>query len=126
MIARTASAPTRPLCPSWCQCDYDIGFEEEHGRLHRGPRLRLSYADPTSPHLLREAVVELNRFDTGGGVGAVEVKVGAVETNGEGACVFGGLHPDNPLSLDDTERLAYLLLRVVAVGRTKEEVNPCT
>jgi hypothetical protein len=119
--------PTRPPCPPWCRHDYGAGIEgaplEEHARLHRGPRLRLPYADPASPHLLREAVVELNRFDDGGGVGAVEVKVGAVDTNGEGECVFGGLHPDNPLSLDDTERLAYLLLRVVEFGRTDQRTE---
>jgi hypothetical protein len=116
VIARTASAPTRPPCPSWCQCDYDFG---EQSWNHRGPVFRLTYQDPNNPDLPhREVVVELDRFDTGGGVGAIEVLVGAVETNVRGERRAGGLHPENPLSIDDTERLANLLLRVVEFGRT--------
>jgi hypothetical protein len=98
---------TRPPCPPWCVCDSDSPFSDaEWDRRHHGSDFRMTYPDliyPDQP--LREVVVQLGRFDIATEPGAVEVTI-------------GGVHPDNPLTLDDTEQLAYLLLRTVASART--------
>jgi hypothetical protein len=118
----TAGPAAYAPCPPWCASDFDGEYSgppfNERSRDHRGPDFRLSYADPSNPALPpREVVVEIVRFDVGGVVGAVEVCLGAVAANVRGERCVGGLYPDDPMGLDDAERLAHLLLRVVAFGR---------
>jgi hypothetical protein len=120
---RRRELAARP-CPSWCvyhlHSDDALIPPDQQWCSHHGPRFRLTYRDPrpggASPPD-REIVIEIGRHDQAGRAGVPYLGIDAIGKNVGDDIVPGRLHAAEPMSVDDADRFARLLLQAVGAAR---------
>jgi hypothetical protein len=121
---RRRELAARPPCPSWCvyhlHSDDPLIPPDQQWCSHHGPRFRLTYRDPRPGGVSlpdREIVIEIGRHDQAGCAGVPYLGIDAIGKDVGDASVPGGLRAAQPMSVDDAERFARLLLQAVGAAR---------